>query len=363
MTSTCVCIPTYQRPALLEALLQDLARQTAAVERLVVVDGDPGSGAVAAVLERMHPWFAAEVVYVPSNHGNLSYQRYLAWRAAQGCDAILYLDDDIRIAQPDAVERVIEPLFWTDRRVAGVTGHIEFGDVAAVSGEGALLDRQRHDRKRASALVRWLGTGAEPGGLTPAGHRRLPESTGSGYEPVQWLHGGVMAYRMDALTAGCFSTDLFALDHVRCGKGEDTFLSRRAGTRGELLRASCAVFQHPEADLPKAYPTAAFKLGYSTAYSRRFLNDHFRPFARPTPGDRLALARSYVGTAALAWARALRAPRGHRFAYALGYTRGAVQGALVRPRATSLTPQIDWWGAADEAMRDAVRISPRGTSR
>ena len=46
------------------------------------------------------------------------------------------------------------------------------------------------------------------------------------YEPVEWLHGGVMAYRKNVLSKDCFSGDLFALDEIRCGKGEKTILSR-----------------------------------------------------------------------------------------------------------------------------------------
>lgn len=353
-----VCIPTYRRPHLLRLLVGDLGRQTRTVSRLVVVDGDPASGEVARVLREAAPPHGAEVVYVPSNHGNLSYQRYLGWRAAAGCEVVLYLDDDIRVAQADAVERVVAPLARPGTGVVGVTAHLRFGDVSGLGGEGALLDQHRLARAGKPRLVRWLGSARriEPGGLSPSGHRRMPVDRGEAYAPVAWLHGGVMAYRMDALTRDCFSDDLFALDHVRCGKGEDTFLSRRVGTRGKLLSAFCATFDHPEADLPKAYPTAAYRLGYATAYSRRLLNDNFRGFEPPKLVDRWALVRSYAGTGLLAWSRAARSLRRHRYAYALGYTVGAARGLLAPPSARRLTPGIDWWKDAEVALCSLSRV-------
>ena len=48
MTHYSVCIPTYQRPKILELLLRDLLAQTLQPEIIVIVDGDSFSGEVLA---------------------------------------------------------------------------------------------------------------------------------------------------------------------------------------------------------------------------------------------------------------------------------------------------------------------------
>jgi GT2 family glycosyltransferase len=354
-----VCIPTWRRAHLLARLVADLGRQTRRIDRIVVVDGDPDSGAVRDILPVAARTVSAELVYVPSNHGNISYQRYLGWRAAEGCDVILYLDDDLRIRQADAVDLVVAPLLVEGSDVVGVTARIRFSDGPASDDPAAPLDSAELTRGgRKPRIVRWLGSSrsVRPGGLTPTGHRRMPVDAGEGYSEVDWLHGGVMGYRTEAITRQSFSDDVFALYHVRYGKGEDTFLSRRAGERGRLLYAHCATFDHPSESAPTAYPTGAFRLGHAAAYSRRLHNDHYRAPAPPTLGDRVALVRTYVGTTLVNLARAIRSPRKQRFAYAAGYGVGAARGLATPPSAPRLTPGIDWWGDADAALARAGRI-------
>ena len=159
-----------------------------------------------------------------------------------------------------------------------------------------------------------------------------------------------MAYRMDALMEDCFTEDLFALDQVRCGLGEDTILSRRVGTRGKLLYCFDTQIEHPNEDTSKAYPTKAFKYGHAIAYSRRFMNDHYIPFGKPTFSHRFALGRSYLGNFLVNWLTALAHPRSYRFAYAAGYTVGALRGVFISPIAKNLTPQIDWQADAGRAL-------------
>lgn len=348
--SLAVCICTYRRPHLLALLLGDLGQQNVQPEVLIVVDGDPESGDVRPILERLKT--AWQIVYVPSNHANLPYQRYLGCRMAAGCRWLLYLDDDLRIPRNDSVEKVLAPLSWTERKVVGVT--VNFKRPADTVTPNAVHGR---DTSGNSWLVRKFGaTSRTPrGGLSPSGNRRLPAS-GDSYAEVEWLRGGVMAYRLDALTKECFSDDLFALDHIGCDLGEDTFLSRRVGTRGSLWLAFCAEFDHPDADISRCYPIQARKFGYAQAYSRRFLNDHFRPFAAPKISDRIALLTSYGGNVTLSWWRALTDWRSYCWSYAWGYTLGTLRGLFQAPRARNLTPGIDWWADAEGAVSVARKL-------
>lgn len=356
----CVCIPTYKRSHLLERLLRDLSLQTLLPDTLIVVDGDPVSGEVLRMMSSAALPATCQVFYVPSNHPNLAYQRYLGWRLAeqQRAHFLLYLDDDLRIVQQDAVENVIRPLM-EDHQVVGVTALVQTGDPQEKFRDVPILrDRGQNLGPVASRIVRLLGSRTPPGGLTPSGHRRFPESRRE-YAPVEWLQGRVMAYRLAALTQNSFSADLFALTHIGRGKGEDTHLSHRVAAKGKMLLAFNATFLHPDDALPSAYPIQARRLAYAIAYSRRLLNENYRWPAPPSPRDRLALVRSYVGNVMLNWLRALARPARHRFAYAWGYTLGAARGLIQPPTARRLTPEVDWWQDAEEALGAAVRIGGR----
>lgn len=346
--SLVICIPTYKRPQLLSQLLADLAQQSQQPEAVIIVDGDTGSDDVRDMLQQAALPTDWQLFYLPSNHGNLSYQRYLGWLAAHthlDADVLLYFDDDLRIKQPDAVEKITAPLFA--QTAVGVTADIVFPGKdpdQPAAGTPARFKRLRR-------LMRALGSGNQtpPGDLSPAGHRKLPENTNADYVPVRWLRGGVMGYRLDALREDCFSDDLFALDHIRCGLGEDTFLSRRVGTRGALLVAFCVAVEHP-VTVVSTYPQQARRLAYARAYSRRFLNDHYRDFDPPQVADRWALLKSYLGVTLSSWLLALLSFKSYAYAYAAGYTLGALRGLMQAPTAHNLTPAIDWWQDATNAL-------------
>jgi len=359
-----VCIPTYKRTALLERLLKDISSQTVRPQVVVIVDGDPDSGSVKQVLLSSSIPSTWQVLYVPSNHSNLAYQRYLGWRVARKteCDVLLYFDDDLRLLQQDTIEKILDPFTGDGGDVVGVTAPSHTGDLGKFNETEALRDHSTLLTQLARAFGSFNKT--RPGGLTPVGHRRWPAiDERNPYAPVEWLQGRIMAYRMEALAQSCFSEDLFALTHIHCGLGEDTFLSRQVGTKGQMLMALNAQVEHPDDDTPKAYPYQAQKLAYATAYSRRFLNDHYRSPHPPTMADRLALVRNYLGVTTIAWLRAIASFKAYRYAYAWGYTLGSVRGLLQKPTAKNLTPDIDWWADAEEALAQARVLQPGETHR
>ena len=364
-TRWALCIPTYKRPHLLARLLDDVFRQTVMPSLVVVVDGDPASGQVLAILRGRQWPRQCKVVYVPSNHANLAYQRYLGWRVAGDYDlpALLYLDDDLRVEQRDAIQRVLAPLFWPKNHAVGVTADVLVENNGSWLSAHPVINAGGSVASEAGTrLVRLFGSSRNvaPGGLCPSGHRRAPERGHSAYQPVQWLRGGVMAYRMEALTKDCFSEDLFALTHTSCGLGEDTLLSHRVGAKGPLLFAFCAQFLHPSDDPPKAYPIQAFRFGYAASYSRRLLNDNFRWPEKPRLSDRVALVKSLVGSALLLWWHAVTSLRAYRFAQAWGYTCGAAAAFVWPPTARRLTPHINWQLEAEAALTMAVTVFPQG---
>src|SRR5262249_39725031 len=76
----------------------------------------------------------------------------------------------------------------------------------------------------------------------------------------------------------------------------------------------------------------------------------------PKVSDRIALFKSYLGNALLQWFRALRAPKAHRFAYAWGYTLGAVKGIFSPPRASRLMPEVDWLADAERTLAESRKM-------
>jgi glycosyltransferase involved in cell wall biosynthesis len=349
-SSVTLCVPTYKRPHLLETLLRDASAQTLRPATVIVVDGDAASGDVRAMLHRIRAVASWRVIYVPSNHANLAYQRYLGYLAARGTDVLIYLDDDLRVSDTSMFEKLLKPFMNGDSGFVAGTATIRFPELGQAIG--AIRDRILDTQVTPGCLVRWLGgsRSIEPGGLTPMGHRIPPDASGAEYSCVGWLRGGVMAFRMSILSEEFFSDDLFALTWARCGLGEDTFLGRRALSLGKVFVAHEAVVDHPNADAPKAYPVQAFRLAFATAYSRRFINDTYRGFALPTLGDRLSLAKGLLGGSALALWRLLRSPSRRRAAYAAGYVGGCLKAAFVPPRARRLTPRIDWRSDARKSI-------------
>jgi glycosyltransferase involved in cell wall biosynthesis len=352
-----VCIPTYRRPQLLRQLLCDLGRQTIPIDRLVVVDGDPCSREVLETLDAT-PCPVRELRYVPSNHANLPYQRFVGWKAAAGAKWLLYLDDDMRLLHPDSAERLIRPLRASRGRVVGTTAEFE-ATPAPSNGNGIANRRLTPPIAVLAKFGHRFGrsNGIPAGGLTPGGHRRPLADRNKPYELVGCLRGGAMAYRMSAITPDCFCDALFAMAQRGWGLGEDTLLSRRIGTRGALLTTFRAGFVHPAGDRTVAFRSAGFGRGYATAYSRRLLNDHYRGFGAAQWHDRLTLAKSYLAHAMLAWLGAVSRANRQAAAFAAGYTLGALRGLVQAPTSRGLCPEIDWRADAETALSQARELT------
>ncbi|PKO04181.1 MAG: hypothetical protein CVU41_18440 [Chloroflexi bacterium HGW-Chloroflexi-3] len=355
-----LCICTYKRVFLLKSLLEDLSRQSKQPDNIIIVDGDPKSKEILSLLTSEIWPKTWKILYVPSNHSNLSYQRYLGWKKASQLksDYLIYFDDDLRLSQKNIIEKIITHLI-ENNDVVGATTEISMGEFAENQNQyKILIDRKPKSLMIVNALKMFGGSSKiKPGGLSPTGNRILPlPKEDSSFSEVLWLRGGVMAYKMSAITQDCFLDDLFALDEKRFGKGEDTILSRKVMQNGKLIYLHDVVVDHPNVDLPKTYPTAAFKLAYATAYSRRFLNDHYRITNPPNLKDRMALLKSYFGNSIINWWQAFSTFKKNKLLFALGYSFGALRGIFQKPTSENLTPNINWWQDAEEALKNQILI-------
>jgi GT2 family glycosyltransferase len=342
----CLCIPTYKRPQTLINLLDSLQDQSIKLNTLAIVDGDPSSNIILSLLKtRLHSLTYDNVLYIPSNHANLPYQRYLGWKVAKQLlhKYLVYLDDDLIPAQEDSLENLLSSLQQANGIIA-VTAHILYS-----------LPKNHNNE---SNLVKMMGDARayKAGSITPSGNRIPIEFIeGTKYMSVDYLSGGGMAFFVDVVTDDIFSPDLFAMYEKKIGKGEDTILSLRLKNFGNFLYAVNATFKHPENEAV-AYPTHGLKKGFAIAYSRRLINDNYRGIDLPSWKDRAALLKSYFGNTILNTVRLIQNPNIIQFSFALGYLVGALRGLFQKPTAKNLTPEIDWWSDAEKAIAQQVIV-------
>lgn len=321
-----VIVPTFRRPALLARLLSDLSLQSRLADELWVVDGEGGSPAVRQALTESD-WARAgrPSGLIPSTQANLPFQRCLG-RAATNCEAVLYLDDDVRLRSRETVGALIGAL---ERGAAAATAPID------LAGE----------LKRKAGPHRW-GAAARtaPGSLTASGTRREPlVSPGQSYAPVEWLRGGAMAFRAEALRPESFPVELFELARRGLGLGEDLLLARIARRSGELWLALEASVEHPGDDATRAYSKAPWKHGFARSLSRRFLCPYLRPV--PSTAD---VVRAHVGAISEALLR--QEPGCAR------WVGGYVSGAFANlPRLLS-DSEIDWAAERRRSLAGARRF-------
>jgi glycosyltransferase involved in cell wall biosynthesis len=341
-----VVIPTYKRHHLLQELIVDITQQTLQPCELVVVDGDANSDIVLKLLNDIEFPKFWQVTYIPSIHGNAPFQRYLGVESIIESEVVIFVDDDIEINQSMVFEKLLIPFALQDPFVAGLSPVITFPN------RKVPIKTVKHRSFFPENF--W---NAQPGEITPLGNRIEPTNSGEDYAIVHWLRGGVMAYRLSSLLPVIYNEDVFSLSYIRCGLGvDDTFLSREVGTRGELLLAFCTNVIHADMDTSKAYPTNAFRLAYARAYSRRFINDHFRVNKNPMLQDRLVLIISLLGNTVISWIKVLQKLTRDNFQYASGYTLGTLRAFSQKPVARNLAPHVNWKNDTQKSLSQSIIV-------
>lgn len=351
--SLAICICTYRREESLKAILLDILKQTQLPETICFVDGSPGGSKVQSLLNSLPQLKEFNIIYIPSNHANLSYQRYLGWRAVSQTNAefMLYLDDDLRLVDLQTIEKLSRP-FMAHIDIVGATVNFKMGNSSELIDVKHLYQTRKQSQRLADFVKLFqVGRYYEPGGITPVGDRLLPEvSEGEAFSSIQWLRGGVMFLRLSALNKDCFDDGLFALTKYQCGLGEDTCLSRRMLSRGKLILIQGLVVEHPDLTPPNSYPIKPYHNGFARAYSRRYINDQYRYPNLPRLLDRLFLIKFYVLNTALNFIKAILTFKKHAFVFAVGFAVGALMGILKKPTTTHLSLHTAWFDDAQEAM-------------
>ena len=319
-----VVVPTYRRAAELARLLGELGRQQRRPGRLIVVDGEGGDPRVRAAVAEAAATLGCETLLVPSTRANLPFQRYLGRLLCTNGDRLVCFDDDLLLPDPKTLGELERAL---DRAAAAT---------CEVAGPGLGRRPWAPTRWRARFIRR------RPGALTAAGQRHPPAPGPERFVRVEWLRGGAMAFRAEALPPEEFPLEMFALAESGVSAGEDLALA--LVVRGPIVLARRVVVEHPGEAPSRALPGRARARGFGAAYSRRLLNDLFRG-GRPSALDRGALALGWAAGAVQA------AFTGGPFLF--GYFEGALHGILRPPCAARLAPGVDW---DDEARRSLARV-------
>lgn len=337
-----VVIPTLDRVSLLENLLRDILSQNLLPHEIVVVDGNPSTKLVLNSIQEFLFLKKVLVKYVPSSRPNAPFQRCLGAYIAEGSDVIVFVDDDISFPNDRVFEKILLPFQWVDRFVVGVTPLIKFP---------AFTQTKKHPNFGFLSKAFRI----QPGDITPVGDRIPPGNCDQDYVITSWLRGGVMAFRSDSLLRVIYDEDTFALSEIGCGLGaDDTILSRRVGISGSLVLACCIQVLHPNKDKSKVRPSNIFKLGYANAYSRRFINDHFRVRTPPNVFDRTYLFLYLFSNSFKNFVNAFRDTE--NLNYALGYLSGTIDALMKPPLSKNLSPSVNWRKEFEFSLARAIQI-------
>ena len=239
LSGLAIAVPTRNRPEALARLLESIARQTAAPERILVVnDGEepvhrlltfprPGRGqgdACATV--------PAETIEGPRKGPHFAHQAALAAlgdpvvSGAEPCEFILRLDDDLVLESPDFIERLYR-LAASDERIGAVGGvyiQPEF--------EGRIADAEMIGRRGYSTTVAGMLRGENSAQFYRYDEARTVEA--------EHLYSSFL-YRREAM----LEVGGFALCYSARGHREETDATHRLHLAGwKLLIDTGAVGRH-----------------------------------------------------------------------------------------------------------------------
>lgn len=182
-----VVIPTVGRAEALASTLSSVLRARPAPDEILVVDGDPGTGA-ASTIGATGPDGKA-IKHLVTERG-LTLQRNAALHAIQG-DVVVFLDDDVEI--PAGTFALLRAAY-ADPDVVGATGHVLEPDPGRLGG-------------KTSSVRRLLPGGGSEGSFTRFGYpRRLLDT--SRERDISFMQGCFMSARAEEARAVRFDENL-----------------------------------------------------------------------------------------------------------------------------------------------------------
>ncbi|HSE21518.1 MAG TPA: glycosyltransferase [Pyrinomonadaceae bacterium] len=255
---------THERPELLASALTTLAKQTRAVDEIVISDSSLSSSSGSIVESFMATHRELDVKYVRSVKRALPWQRWWAMQHSTG-EVILFLDDDVSL-DPSAIELLART--YDDLSTRG-------GEKPA--GVGFMMtweDGEQPVRDPHSLKERWVGTARWPSGhITTGGLGVSAAGLRSEHPvPVEQLWGGAMSFPKDVLDRVGLLDELVSLYEEGIGRAEDGVLSFCARQHGRLYIISKPVALHPReakaANVPIPYARNGWRMGLTGTWGR-----------------------------------------------------------------------------------------------
>mgnify|MGYP001289776868 CR=1 FL=1 len=205
-----------------------------------------------------------KIKHILSSKQNQPYQRYLGFLNSES-DILLYLDDDMEIANKNFIEIIL--------------GYFKKNDIAAL----AINFRNKHENtslnnipkskfnidSNLKNLFNWF-TGypnMSPGSFGLCGNRGAQPKNG-GF--TNYLNGGAFAVRRSHMYHN-FNFSLFDLYHKQLGKGEDAITGYTISKSGKIIFCNELLFYHND-KLDSVYTKDLFNYSKRVAYSRKYLS-------------------------------------------------------------------------------------------
>jgi glycosyltransferase involved in cell wall biosynthesis len=216
MNSLGVVICSYNRPKLVQSLVNQLKEFESELSEIIVVDSSDQSNLTLSN--------DSQVVYLKSHRKSQPYQRFVGAKNSKST-VVVFFDDDVKIINKKIFADILQA-FGNDE-IVGVSGGIHYEN-------GIELNKSKNIRALTyTGKISWLGktTG-------------LPQVNAF----VEYFPGPFMAFRK-SIIAKLFDDYLFFIFENRIAMGEDKVISMRASIYGKLffLGSSKYLYHPPEA--------------------------------------------------------------------------------------------------------------------
>jgi glycosyltransferase involved in cell wall biosynthesis len=226
-----VIIATSDRPLIMLELVKSLIKNTL-IEKIIVVDSSSQNVSKLLLKE-----YFFKVHYVFSHRKNQPYQRYLGYTVSTS-EILLFLDDDMEIAEASFVERITET--FSNKQVGAIA--INFKDKHSNTSLSMVPKSILNSEIKVKQALNWF-TGypsLKEGVLGLCGVRgKQPVKGGT----TQLIGGGAFAVLHKNIYIN-FNFQLFDLYDKKVGKGEDVILGYTLHKVAKIYYLPFLLFYH-----------------------------------------------------------------------------------------------------------------------
>jgi glycosyltransferase involved in cell wall biosynthesis len=244
-----VVIATYNRPKMMNDLVEELLKHKLYLDKVIVVDSSEQANNNITKYD--------EVIYVTSTHVNQPYQRLLGAHLATN-EWVIFLDDDMQINNPHFAKILIEHI-QRDNQLVGIGSHVSNETFTTPFWKSLLLSL----------------TGVpvtERGRLNLFGYIKYKSSHQKNVITQEYLHGGFMCFKKEFFIKSVPNA-LLSVYEKKWGRGEDKLISFLASSYGRLLLIEQILW------LDVNRHNSSYFVNYTDAqariiYSRRFIAEY-----------------------------------------------------------------------------------------